>query len=197
MKVSYILILLILFYSCNKDKNEINLTPLIHKKYFSVSENDKKLDSIRSIKRNESLEIIEINTDKRYNKQYHIGGIHFLIEDSIKSYYLVNYLENPILICGNIPPLSENDSIKILTENIEKIQKIKPIKTGEIIGILKKYENKIVLNNSHIPLLISFALKNDTIKGNSIFNILQFMEKNKMTYYEIRQMNSEELKKIK
>jgi hypothetical protein len=195
MKVIYCILILILFYSCKKVEKEINLTPLIHKAYFSVSENDKKLDSTRNIKRNDSREILEINIDKRYNKDYHIGGIHFLIQDSTKSYYFINYLENQVIICGNISPLLKEDSIKIINENIEKIQNIKPIKTNEIIDILKKYQNKIV-SKGNSPLQISFALKNDTIYGTTMYNILQFMEKQKMSLYEIRRMNNAELKKV-
>lgn len=193
MRIKYNLLIFILFFSCKKKENEIVLNPLIHKNYFSVSENDKKLDSIRN---NQKSEYHEINIDKRYNKQYHLGGIHFLIEDSLRSYYLINYVKNPVLMCGNIPPFSKIDSAKIVNENIEKIQRIKPVKTHEIIQILKKYQSKITSNNNHTPLQISFALKNDTVRGNTMYNILQFMEKNKMSYYEIRRMNYDELKKI-
>ena len=98
MRIKYNLLIFILFFSCKKKENEIVLNPLIHKNYFSVSENDKKLDSIRN---NQKSEYPEINIDKRYNKQYHLGGIHFLIEDSLRSYYLINYVKNPVLMCGN------------------------------------------------------------------------------------------------
>ncbi len=197
MKIIYCIIFFILFCSCKKNEKEINLTPLIHKSYFSVSENNRKIDSIRNIKKNDSLEILEINVDKRYNENYHIGAIHFLIQDSIKSFYLVNYLENEILMCGNVTPLSKNDSIRIISENIEKIQIAKSIKTNSIIEILKKYQNKIVSKKNQIPLQISFALKNDTLRGSTMYNILQFMAKNKMGLYEIRKMNDDELKRTK
>lgn len=195
MKLTYIFSAFLLICSCKKIENEKNLT-LAHKEYFSISENNQKLDSIKNI-RKDSREALEIHLDKRFNTNYHMGGIHFLIEDSIKSYYLVNYLENPFMMCGNIEPLSKQDSINLVNESIEKIKNIKPIKTREIKNVLKKYQSKILSEKSNIPIEITFALKNDTLIGNSMYNILQFMEKNKMYIYNIRQMNDDELRKIK
>lgn len=194
MKLLYFFSIFLLICSCKKNEYEKNLT-LAHKEYFSISENNQKLDSIKNI-RKDSRETLEIHLDKKYNTNYHIGGIHFLIEDSITSYYLINYLENPILMCGNIDPLSKQDSINLINESVEKIKNIRPIKTREIINVLKKYKSKILSEKSNIPIQITFALKNDTLKGNSMYNILQYMEKNKMYIYDIRQMNNDELIKI-
>ena len=191
LKYDFLILTLILFLGCKKSENKDELNSLIHKNYFSVTENNNKLDSIRNIKRNDSIEVIEINNDKRFNSHYYLGGIHFLITDSLNSYYLINYLENPILMCGNIPQISKIDSVKIVNESISKIKKIQPIRTNEIVRILEKYKSKIVAKP--IPLLITFAIKSDTLKGNSMYNIIEFMEKNKMSYYDIRKMNKDEL----
>lgn len=195
MRLAIFLTIIFLLSGCSKKQNDDDLKLLVHKNYFSVSENNRKIDSIKNNRESDSLEIIEIREDKRYNDHYHIGAIHFIISDSSKSFYLVNYLENPVLICGNLTALSREDSIKVVNKNILKIQKSTAIKTDDIIQILKK--NKVnIVNNSPIPLQITFALKNDTLKGDTIYNIINFMEKNKMSLYDIRTINQEERNKI-
>jgi len=195
MRLAFFLTIILLLSGCSKKQNDDGSKLLVHNNYFSVSENNRKLDSIKNNLQSDSLEIIEIHKDKRYNDDYHIGAIHFMIYDSSKSYYLINYLENPVLMCGNLTALSREDSIKIVKKNTLKIQKSTAIKTNDIIQILKKYKANIV-NNSQIPLQITFALKNDTLKGNAIYNIINFMENNKMSVYEIRTMNEQEREKI-
>ena len=195
MRLAIFLTIIFLLSGCSKKQNDDDLKLLVHKNYFSVSENNRKIDSIKNNRESDSLEIIEIREDKRYNDHYHIGAIHFIISDSSKSFYLINYLENPVLICGNLTALSREDSIKVVNKNILKIQKSTAIKTDDIIQILKK--NKVnIVNNSPIPLQITFALKNDTLKGDTIYNIINFMEKNKMSLYDIRTINQEERNKI-
>ena len=114
--MKYVIIFLFLFgiFSCKKVEKEKNIG-FIHENYFAVSETDRKLDSVNNIIPEDSnkLQLI-IKKDARFNDDYLTGGIHFMIEDSLKSYYLINYLEPLTLMCGNVDPLSKSDSIFIV-----------------------------------------------------------------------------------
>lgn len=185
--------------SCKKtaeDKKDGN--PFVNKNYFSVSENNRKIDSTLNIKVKDSVERpLPITYDKRYNPVYSIGAIHFLIENNEKSYFVIKDLEPIILICGNIDPMSKRDSINLINNSIKIIQKAKPIATSEIEKILYDHREKIVNNRSNMPLPISFALKDDTLKGQTMYNIIRFMEDSKMYVYRIRRMNKDEINFIK
>ena len=189
----------LLILSCKKtaeDKKDGN--PFVNKNYFSVSENNRKIDSIFNIKVKDSLERpLPITYDKRYNPYYSIGAIHFLIEDNENSYYVIKDLEPFILMCGNVDPMSKMDSINSIIKSIKIIQKAQPIATAAIEKILYEHREKIVNNISNMPLQISFALKDDTLKGQMMYNIIRFMEDSKMYIYTIRRMNKDEINFIK
>lgn len=191
--LTFSIILLIL--SCKKtteDKKDGN--PFVNKNYFSVSEYDRKADSTRINFVNDSLQILDNIIDKRFNADYSLGAIHFLIEDNEKSYYVVKDLEPFILMCGNVDPMSKRDSINSI---IKIIQKAKPIATSAIEKLLYEHREKIVNNKSNIPLQISFALKDDSLKGQMMYNIIRFMDDSKMYIYTIRRMNKDEIFFIK
>lgn len=188
----------LLILSCKEtaeDKKDGN--PFVNKNYFSVSEYDGKIDSTRINFVNDSLQILDNIIDKRFNPNYSLGAIHFLIEDNEKSYYVVKDLEPFILMCGNVDPMSKSDSINSIKKSIKIIQKAKPIATSAIEKILYEHREKIVNNISNIPLKISFALKDDSLKGQTMYNIIRFMEDSKMYIYRIRRMNKDEINFIK
>ena len=189
----------LLILSCKKileEKKDGN--PYVNKNYFSVSEYDGKIDSLSNIKLNDSIETPPpITFDKRYNSDYSLGAIHFLIEDNEKSYYVIKDLEPFILMCGNVDPMSKRDSINSIIKSIKIIQKATPIATSAIEKILYEHREKIVNNKSNRPLQISFALKDDSLKGQTMFNIIRFMEDSKMYVYKIRRINKDEINFIK
>lgn len=193
MKEIIIFSIIFTLISCEKSKKiQEEKDILIKSNYFSVSENNLKLDSLSNVHKKNSLEVLEF--DEKYNENYIIGAIHFLIVDKNNSFFVVNYLEPFILMCGNTEELTSRDSINFVNKNTEVIKKIKPIPTKEITKILYKYKSKIIENEiNRIPLLISFGLKNDTLNGNTMYNIVKFMENNKMERYLIRRMNNDEL----
>ena len=188
----------LLILSCKKtaeDKKDGN--PFVNKNYFSVSEYDRKVDSTRINFVNDSLQILDNIIDKRFNSDYSLGAIHFLIEDNEKSYYVVKDLEHFILMCGNVDPMSKRDSINSINKSVKIIQKAKPIATSSIEKILYEHRDKIVNNKSDIPMQISFALKDDSLKGQTMYNIILFMDDSKMYIYTIRRMNKDEINFIK
>ena len=188
----------LLILSCKKtaeDKKDGN--PFVNKNYFSVSEYDRKVDSTRINFVNDSLQILDNIIDKRFNSDYSLGAIHFLIEDNEKSYYVIKDLEPFILMCGNVDPMSKRDSINSINKSIKIIQKAKPIATSAIEKILYEHREKIVNNKSNRPLQISFALKDDSLKGQTMFNIIRFMEDSKMYVYKIRRINKDAINFIK
>ena len=192
-KIILIFINLFILLSCTEKLNKKDSNLIVHKRYFSVSENNKKIDSIDNIPRSPDREQLRIIKDKRFNEDYHIGAVHFLIINEKQSYYLINYLEPQILMCGNVSPMTVKDSINAVNESISKLKKIKPIETREICKVLSNYKKQIY-NDGRIPLEISFALKNDTLKGDTMYNIIEFMENNNMKSYSMRRMNNDELK---
>ena len=192
-KIILIFINLFILLGCTEKLKKKDSNLIVHKRYFSVSENNKKIDSIENIPLSHDREQLRIIKDKRFNEVYHIGAIHFLIINEKQSYYLINYLEPQILMCGNVSPMTVKDSINAVNESISKLKKIKPIETTKICNFLSNYQKQIY-NDGRIPLEISFALKNDTLKGDTMYNIIEFMENNNMKSYSIRRMNNEELK---
>jgi len=192
-KIILIFINLFILLSCTEKLKKKDSSLIVHKKYFSVSENNKKIDSIENIPLSHDREQLRIIKDKRFNEDYHIGAIHFLIINEKQSYYLINYLEPQILMCGNVSPMTVKDSINAVYESISKLKKIKPIETREIYKFLSKYQ-KQTYSDGRVPLEISFALKNDTLKGDTMYNIIEFMENNNMKSYSMRRMNNDELK---
>ena len=192
-KIILIFINLFILLSCTEKLKKKDSSLIVHKKYFSVSENNKKIDSIDNIPRSPDREQLRIIKDKRFNEDYHIGAVHFLVINEKQSYYLINYLEPQILMCGNVSPMTVKDSINAVNESISKLKKIKPIETREICKFLSKYQ-KQTYSDGRVPLEISFALKNDTLKGDTMYNIIEFMENNNMKSYSMRRMNNDELK---
>ena len=192
-KIILIFINLFILLSCTEKLKKKDSNLIVHKRYFSVSENNKKIDSIENIPLSHDREQLRIIKDKRFNEVYHIGAIHFLIINEKQSYYLINYLEPQILMCGNVSPMTVKDSINAVNESISKLKKIKPIETREICKFLSKYQ-KQTYSDGRVPLEISFALKNDTLKGDTMYNIIEFMENNNMKSYSMRRMNNDELK---
>ena len=192
-KIILIFINLFILLSCTEKLNKKDSNLIVHKRYFSVLENNKKIDSIENIPLSHDREQLRIIKDKRFNEVYHIGAIHFLIINEKQSYYLINYLEPQILMCGNVSPMTVKDSINAVNENISKLKKINPIETREISKFLSKYQKQI-FNDGSIILEVSFALKNDTLKGDTMYNIIEFMENNNMKSYSMRRMNNDELK---
>ena len=192
-KIILIFINLFILLGCTEKLKKKDSSLIVHKKYFSVSENNKKIDSIDNIPRSPDREQLRIIKDKRFNEDYYIGAVHFLIINEKQSYYLINYLEPQILMCGNVSPMTVKDSINAVNESISKLKKIKPIETREICKFLSKYQ-KQTYSDGRVPLEISFALKNDTLKGDTMYNIIEFMENNNMKSYSMRRMNNDELK---
>ena len=192
-KIILIFINLFILLGCTEKLKKKDSNLIVHKRYFSVSENNKKIDSIENIPLSHDREQLRIIKDKRFNEVYHIGAIHFLIINEKQSYYLINYLEPQILMCGKVSPMTVKDSINAVNESISKLKKIKPIETREICKFLSKYQ-KQTYSDGRVPLEISFALKNDTLKGDTMYNIIEFMENNNMKSYSMRRMNNDELK---
>ena len=192
-KIILIFINLFILLSCTEKLKKKDSNLIVHKRYFSVSENNKKIDSIENIPLSPDREQLRIIKDKRFNEDYYIGAVHFLIINEKQSYYLINYLEPQILMCGNVSPMTVKDSINAVNESISKLKKIKPIETREICKFLSKYQ-KQTYSDGRVPLEISFALKNDTLKGDTMYNIIEFMENNNMKSYSMRRMNNDELK---
>ena len=192
-KIILIFINLFILLGCTEKLKKKDSNLIVHKRYFSVSENNKKIDSIENIPLSHDREQLRIIKDKRFNENYHTGAIHFLIINEKQSYYLINYLEPQILMCGNVSPMTVKDSINAVNESISKLKKIKPIETREICKFLSKYQ-KQTYSDGRVPLEISFALKNDTLKGDTMYNIIEFMENNNMKSYSMRRMNNDELK---
>lgn len=188
-----------LLVGCKKTAEEKkDGNPFVNKNYFSVSEYDGKIDSISNINVNDSIERPPpITIDKKFNSDYSLGAIHFLIEDNGKSYYVIKDLEPLILMCGNMDPMSKQDSINSVNRSIKIIQNAKPIPTAAIEKILYENREKIVNNISPMPLKISFALRGDTLKGQTMYNIIRFMEDSKMHIYTIRRMNMNEISFVK
>ncbi|WHF52311.1 hypothetical protein QGN23_03295 [Chryseobacterium gotjawalense] len=190
-----LLSILFIILSCKKTtevKNDENI--LVNKNYFSVSENDRKIRRHTNYEVKDTVEMPEaIYSDKRLNEDYALGGIHFLIENNEKSYYVINYLEPFVSMCGTMDRMTKQDSINAVNRNIKIIQIAKPISTSTIEKILYENREKIVNINSRMPLQISFALKDDTLKGQTMYNIIQFMEDSKMYIYTIRRMNKDEI----
>lgn len=186
---------LFLVLSCTKSVEEKkDGNRFVNKYYFSVSENDLKIDSILKIKLNDSIERPPpFPIDKRFNSDYSVGAIHFLIENNEKSFYVIKDLEPLILMCGNIDPMSKQDCINSVNSSIKIIQKAQSIATSAIEKVLYDHRKKIVNNISNRPLPISFALKDDTLNGQTMYNIIRIMKDSKMFIYNIRRMNKDEL----
>ena len=192
-KIILIFINLFILLSCTEKLKKKDSSLIVHKKYFSVSENNKKVDSIDNIPRSPDREQLRIIKDKRFNEDYYIGAVHFLIINEKQSYYLINYLNPQILMCGKVSPMTVKDSIKSVNESISKLKKIKPIETTKICNFLSNYQKQIY-NDGRLLLEVSFAMKSDTLKGDTMYNIIKCMEDSKMKSYFIRRMNNEELK---
>lgn len=184
MKISIFLsgFILFTFLSCEAKTETEDLPLLVHKNYFSLTENNRKLDSISKLNSEEGL----VSFDDWNEKDTHsvVGAIHFLIVDENQSFYLINYLDKMDL---PIYQASIGDTLTIDTEAL--YENLEPIQTREITHILSKYKDKIAVD---FPLLISFGLKNDTLQGDTMYRIIYFLETNQMNRYLIRKMNKTE-----
>ncbi|WP_317742600.1 hypothetical protein [Chryseobacterium soli] len=197
MKLIIPIFFILLLFNCSKTKKKEDQLFVV-KNNFSVSGFYKKLDSLNEAhSKNDSLEAPITTNDKRLNKNYVHGAIHFLILDKDNSYYVIDNLK-PFLLCGNTGEFLKQDSIDFIEKSNLLTDRSQPIRTSEITKILKQHQNAIV-NTEDInhPLNISFALKNDTLKGSTMYHIISFMENNGMKSYTIRRMNAYELKKVK
>lgn len=67
-----------------------------------------------------------------------------------------------------------------------------------ILNIILKYKSKLISTDESwgTPKVVSFAVKNDTLKGNFIHDTIKLMNTNGINYYFIRRMNEDELKAI-
>lgn len=197
MKFIINIVFLTFVFSCTRTQKE-EKKEFISREYFSVSEFSKKIDSLKSnAVKADSLIPMMPKEEKRLNNDYFQGSIHFLILDEDNSYYAINSLEPQISMCGVSPELSKQDSLDYISNSNQITDKIKPIKTSEITKILKKHKSAILNSYNNSPLIISFALKKDTLKGPTVYNIINFMEKDKMQLYTFRRMNEYELIKAK
>ena len=184
MKYFICAISILLFLNCKKTDNKNN--EFIISKFNE--KNDKLLEALVNndtafFSNNESEEydvLMPEPIDKRLDLKYNIGNIHFMILDTSTTYFYINSLERTD-ICGTgyHPAMTKKDSIKYILENSKQIPFSKRIKTNQISDILNKYKKEI-LNDNDIPLMISFASKRDTVKGEIIPNLFSFMEKNGM-----------------
>ncbi|MGH1516212.1 hypothetical protein [Chryseobacterium sp. JK1] len=196
MKFIISILFFVLLFNCSKTKEKEDRL-LIPENDFSVSDFDKKIDSLKQAYKNDSLKIIMPHEfDKRFNKNYLSGSIHFLIIDKNKSFYVIKSLKSNFSMCLNTAPFSKQDSIYLIEQENGLIDKAEPIKTTDIINLLKKNRNSIVNTENNNPLMISFALKDNTLKGSSMYGIISFMERNGMNSYTIRRMNEYELRKV-
>ena len=96
----------------------------------------------------------------------------------------------PFLLFDNENTVKEDSNV-FVSENIKTIQKLQPIFTDSIIPILSKNKNEIRQKEWGLPA-ISFAFQKDTIEGNIMFEILNYMENNGLKRYTIRKTNPEE-----
>lgn len=191
MKTTTLLLLFITLISCNTDKDYIQKKDSYPRKdRFIVSENDARLDSITTefSNGNISLERFEFGL----HPSIATGGIHFIIDNENTAYYL----EKPdyLLLCGNV---DTSDSIFLINETKSYLDSIQFIKPKSISNFL--LNNKTDILNSEIrnfPRTISFALKNDTLQGSLMHDILTTMNSAGMNSYFIRRMNSSELQAI-
>lgn len=197
MKFIINIVILTFVFSCTKTQNE-EKKEFISREYFSVSEFSKKIDSLKSSDvKADSLIPMMPKEEKRLNKNYFQGSIHFLILNEHNSYYVIKSLEPQISMCGVSSELSKQDSLAYISNSNQITDRIQPIKTSEITKILKKHRSAILNSYNNSPLTISFALKKDTLKGPTVYNIISFMEKDKMQLYTFRRMNEYELIKAK
>ncbi|SFJ14776.1 hypothetical protein SAMN05421638_2303 [Kaistella treverensis] len=191
MKLIINSLLLILLSSCCETKKEKN-NLIISKNNFSVSGFDKKLDSLKNNNSKIGLETVsEIN----YNENYLNGALHFLIIDENNAYYVITPKKSFVFIYGNENKFSKKDSLNYIEKSKEIINNITQIKTSEITQILKQNRHAILNTENRIPLNISFALKNDSLRGSQMHDIISYMENNGMKSYTIRRMNQYETKK--
>lgn len=184
MKSCLAFLSLIFLLGCSQ-KQDLNLSenPAAQKEYFSLTEFNQNLDSLKQIWEKEGLEP-ELRR-KGINPDYDLGKIHFVIVDNRKSYYALNS-NYPFLLFDNENTVKEDSNV-FVSENIKTIQKLQPIFTDNITRILTKYKPEISESST-----ISFALQKDTVGGNIMFKILNYMENNGLKRYTIRKTNPEE-----
>ncbi|MGX9987606.1 hypothetical protein [Soonwooa purpurea] len=203
MKQLFYFSIILLLMNCSKKSEENSKSQnYLKENIFILSSYEKHFDSLENVySKTDSIQILKFDEDKYFNPNYSMGAIHFLIVDQKESYYIINDL-SPFLKnwCGweNTDKKSiSNDSILLIKRNIEKINHAKLINNNEIIKILTKYKDSIIHTYNSYPLTISFAFRNDTLKGSTMFNTINYMESNGMNLYFMRKMNIEELNKVK
>jgi hypothetical protein len=210
MKIScFSLLFILIINGCQSSpKPELEKKIYPKKEYFSVSENDYYLDTLLANHKRRFVEENKLNSnenDVEFNSEVRMDGVslkyitgkfHFLIMDSTQAFVLsraTKYLD--IEICGNS---DATDSIREMKSIHYYLDSIQPIQLTRIPAYLKKNEDKIIegKENRNLPALITFSLKNDTLKGSFIHDILDSMEKNRMNHYLIRRMNEIEMEAV-
>lgn len=153
---------------------------------FILSEFISKNDSIRHAAENEGYAVPDYSISPYGN--YTMGDIHFVILDENHSYYLLNY-KNPFPEIDY--QLTKEDSILINQLNIKRLEALTPVSTDSIAEIIAKNSGELKENQP-----ISFALKNDTLKGTAISDAIELMKTKNLNIYFFRKINDEEEKQI-
>lgn len=188
--------------NCNKTKIEKNNQQnYLTENRFILTQYKKFIDSIENnFPKNDSMHIIEFPDSRKININYSMGAIHFLVANENESYYVINDLSPYSNWCGwesNDKESIKNDSLIYIKRNIDKVKKAELINNQEITKILEKYKDSIVNKMNPNPLSVSFAFEKDTLKGKTMYNTINYMEKNGMKSYFFRKMNTEEIYKVK
>ncbi|MBA5628465.1 hypothetical protein [Moheibacter lacus] len=162
---------------------------------FIVSENNRWLDSIKNAAFDKGLEI-EQKTLRGIPSDFVSGKFHFIILDEEDAFYYSKAKTYPdVLLCGVI----DNSDIERERKSFNKyLDSIQPIKLTDIRKYLTENRDEIIAGKEYrqSPVNITFALKNDTLKGSFMHDILNFMEDNGMNAYMIRRINNKELEAV-
>lgn len=162
---------------------------------FIVSENDRWLDSIQNAQAEAGYEKVKIHyvgSDFENTS----GKFHFMILDEKNAFYYSKAKTYPdVLLCGII---DESDIERERVNFTKYLDSIQPIQLNDIRKYLTENKDEIIAGKEYrqSPVNITFALKNDTLKGSFMHDILNFMEENGMHIYFIRRMNDSEIEAV-
>jgi hypothetical protein len=197
MKQTLFFAISLLLFNCHSkpesEKTDNDEYP--RKDRFIVSENERWLDSLEI--EDEKKGLVTIRFIEGFDSVYSTGGIHFLIENNQDAYFFVKpFTKNSIVICGT-NFFNKEDSLNQIEFEKKYLDSIQPISIDSVSSVLLKYKKQIKPNkNKTFPTMVSFALKNDTLNGSFMHDILKFMEENGMNAYFIRRMNENELNAV-